>query len=104
MRKFQVQIERVGENEAAMLRALRVVGKMNLVDAGRLYRLLAQTPGVVAAGIDQAVATHIAEQLRGAGARVRVEASDLEMPMVLEPKAGILYQWGSARSLRKKPD
>lgn len=103
MQKFQVQVEQVSTDEVAMLRALRVIGKMALADASRLYRFLAQTPGVIAAGIDRAVAEHIAEQLRGAGARARVEPSTLQAPMVLEPKAGEQYQWGTARNLRKKP-
>jgi ribosomal protein L7/L12 len=104
MQKFQVQVEQVSANEAAMLRALRVIGKMTLANASRLHRYLAQTPSVVAAGIERAVAEHIAAQLSSAGARARVEPSSLQAPMVLEPRAGEEYQWGSPRTLRKKPD
>lgn len=104
MPTFQVQVDRVPPSKEAMVRALRVIGKMPLATAGRLHQFLTHTPGVVVAGIGKPAAEHIVEQLRGAGAEAHVAPSSLSVPLVLEPRAANVYRWGPARSLHEQRD
>jgi hypothetical protein len=104
MRTFQVKVEQIGKDEIAMRRALRVFGRLPLATVDRLYAFLTESPAVVVAGVEQPVAEHVASELRRAGARASVEPSSVPAPMVLEPKARTLYEWGSLKTLRKKRD
>lgn len=103
MDNFQIRLERAAEDEQDMIKALRVVGKLPLTRAHRVYRYLCSAADpVIVAGVSQAVAEHVARELRESGAAVRIEPCSLSTPMVVEPKASDIYAWTPGRSLRKQ--
>ncbi|MEX2124796.1 MAG: hypothetical protein WD795_12955 [Woeseia sp.] len=56
---------------------------------------------VVVAGIEPAVAAHIADDLRRAGAEVVIEESSLSTPMLCTPEGNEKYGWRAFRSIGK---
>lgn len=64
-----------------MIKALRVAGKLPLTRSHRLYRYLCRAADpVLVAGADEAVAEHIARELRESGAAVTHRACSMSTP------------------------
>jgi ribosomal protein L7/L12 len=94
MSKFQIRVISIGSNEASLLKTIRLVADLRLLDAALVFTYLRDSaPCVLVAGVNSEVAEHAANLLRSAGAEVEVEASPLEVPTVLRPQAERRYRW-----------
>lgn len=104
MAKYQVNITAVSDRAWFRLgKALRMVAGLGWLDARRLSQYLLKVddsneelvhvPCVLVAGIDRAMADHVAGLLGEAGATVSVEESTVQQPMFLYPKANQRYRW-----------
>jgi hypothetical protein len=103
MQKYQVRVLRLGTDETELVRALRLIGRLDLKRAHDLAMHLKRVPGsLIVAGIDHNVADHIAETLRSTGATVDVQLSTLDSPMLCTPDANVIYEWGAMRTVRAK--
>ena len=102
MKKQQVRIDQVPANRVALIKALRLVGHTGLKQAGDLAGHLDRfRHSVLVAGIDAAVAEHIARVLEDAGAKVTVEDSAVSTPMLCCPTVNAKYRWGALRLVKK---
>ena len=94
MSKFQIRVISIGSNEAQLIRTIRLVTDLGAFDSALVFAYLQDRDRcVLVAGIDGEVAEHAANLLREAGAEVVVEASSLEVPIVLLPQADRRNQW-----------
>ena len=94
MNKYQVRIRRISGNDVAHVRALRLIGSLNLRQAYDLAKHLDRHPNsVVVAGVDEPVANHLAAAFNAAGAEALIEASSLGTPMVCAPTANVKFKW-----------
>jgi ribosomal protein L7/L12 len=94
MTKFQVRVTSAGTKVVPRVRTLRLVADLGLGDAKHLSDYLRDSaPCVLVAGVDREVAEHAAALLREAGSEVAVEASSVEVPMLLCPEANQRYRW-----------
>lgn len=94
MSKFQIRIILIGSNEALLIRTIRLVINLGAFDSALAFGYLRDhTPCLLVAGINGEVTEHAANLLREAGAEVTVEASSLEVPIVLRPQADQQYRW-----------
>jgi hypothetical protein len=103
--KYQIRFLELPTDHVALVRALRLVGNLNLKQADDLSRHLDRfRKSVVVAGIDESTAGHIAAALRDAGAEVAVEPSSVDTPMLCAPMANARFswrRWGPFRIVRK---
>lgn len=94
MSKFQVRVVSVGSESVLLVKMLRLVADIGLLEAKGLSEYLRNhTPCVLVVGVSQEVADYAAALLRETGAEVVVEESSLEVPMLLFPKADQRYRW-----------
>jgi hypothetical protein len=94
MPKFQIHIISIGSNEAPLIRAIRLVTDLEAFDSAVVFSYLRDRDRcVLVAGVSGEVAEHAANLLQEAGAEVVVEASSLESPTVLRPRADRRYRW-----------
>ena len=94
MSKFQIRLRNISADDVAQVRALRLIGSPNLRQAHDLAKHLARhSNSVVVAGIDAAVADHMAAALNDAGAEAVIEDSSLATPMVCTPTANARFTW-----------
>lgn len=94
MSTFQIHILSLGDQHTRLLKALRLVGDMDLYQArGLLDFLKTRDDSVLLAGVGEEVAEHVAGLLREAGASTRVAESSLDNPMLLSPNANRCYTW-----------
>jgi ribosomal protein L7/L12 len=94
MSRFQVQVTAVGPRLVPMLKTLRLVADLGLVEAqGLADHLRGHVPCVLVAGVARDVAEHAAGLLRAAGASAVVEPSAVTSPMLLCPEAGQRHRW-----------
>lgn len=98
----QIRISRVPSDRVQFTRALRLIGQMGLKQATELAVHLDRfRNSVVVAGIEPAVAAHIADVLTNAGAEVAVEECSDTTPMLCSPTVNARYKWGAFRSIKK---
>jgi hypothetical protein len=99
----QVRIVRTPGDRAEFIKALRLIGgRMSLKQASGLALHLERFGASVAvAGIKPAVAAHIADDLRHAGAEVIVKESSIDTPMLCSPEVNEKYGWGAFRVIEK---
>jgi hypothetical protein len=103
MSKFQVRVLRPSANETEFVRALRLIGRVDLTQAHELAMHLTRVQGtVVVAGVDLPVADHIAATLNASGAQAQVEPSSIDSPMLCAPAANVIYEWGALRTVRAR--
>lgn len=94
MSKFQIRVVSIGSKKAPFIRAIRLVTNLGALDSALVYAYLRdRAPCILVAGVNGEVAEHAANLLREAGAEVVVEASSLELPIVLRPQADQQYRW-----------
>ena len=96
MSKYQIRITANAAHlyDVKLVKALRTVARLGLREAHSLLKYLrSQGNCVLIAGIDQDVAEHAAEVLRDCSAKVTIELSSVEMPMLLHPDAARQYRW-----------
>ncbi len=94
MAKYQVRVLSTGDATVAMIKSLRIIADLGLKTAKDLSDYLSNAaPCVLVSGIEQKVAEHAAGLLTDAGAKVAVESSGLDTPMLLCPQANQEYQW-----------
>lgn len=102
MSKQQVRVSNTPSDTVQFVKALRLIGNLSLKDASDLAIYLEDfRDSVVVAGIDQEVATHIADALRLAGAEVVVEECSIDTPMLCSPRVKEKYEWSSLRLVKK---
>jgi hypothetical protein len=103
--KYQIRVLELPTNRVALVRALRLVGNLNLKQADDLARHLDRyRKSVVVAGIDESTAGHIAAALADAGAEVAIESSSVDSPMLCTPMVNARFSWrgwGPFRVVRK---
>ncbi|HKE19395.1 MAG TPA: hypothetical protein VKB80_31175 [Kofleriaceae bacterium] len=98
---YQVDIDEMPADTTPLIRALRVVGKMSLEDARGVQTYLTRAGGgTVVAGVDLAVAQHIAGELGRAGARALVVESSVRSATSCNPEAAKMFVWGAFRTLQ----
>lgn len=99
----QIRISKVPSDRVRFVRALRLIGgRAGLKRASDLAIHLERfRRSVVVAGIEPAVAAHIADELRNAGAEVIVEECSISTPMLCSPQVNEKYRWGAFRLIRK---
>ena len=98
----QIRISQVPSDRVQFTRALRLISPMSLQQARELATHLDRFRHcVIVAGIEPAVAAHVADVLRTAGAEVVVEDSSIATPMLCSPAANARYKWGAFRSIEK---
>jgi len=103
MNKRQVRVLRPGADQTELVRALRLIGRLDLKRAHDLAVHLEQhADTVVIAGVDAKVADYVAELLLATGAEVRVQASSVDSPMICMPEANVIYEWGAMRTIRAR--
>ena len=103
MSKYQVCVLRPSANETEFVRALRLIGRVDLTQAHELAMHLTRVHGtVVVAGVDLQVAQHIAATLNATGAEAQVQPSSLDSPMLCTPAANVIYEWGALRTVRAR--
>jgi hypothetical protein len=94
MNKFQIRLRRISAHDVAHIRALRLIGRLGLRKAYELAKHLDRHSNSVAvAGIDAAVAGHLAAALNAAGAEAVIEPSSLATPMMCAPAVNARYKW-----------
>ncbi len=99
MERFQVRLKELPGNEIAFLKALRLVGGVSLSDAAKVYLHACRSKRTVLfAGVDEAVARHIAAAFDDFGTPTEVEPSSVRSPMICRPEANRPFVWGSART------
>ncbi len=97
MERFQVQLKDRPGDEIAFLKALRLVGGIPLSDAAKVYLHARKTPGaVIVAGVDEAVACHIAAAFHDFGTAAEVRPSSVRSPMICRPEANRAFVWGAS--------
>ncbi|MBZ5590529.1 MAG: hypothetical protein LAO05_18420 [Acidobacteriia bacterium] len=102
MSKQQIRIDQVPSDRVGFIRALRLIGQMGLKQATDVAAHLDRfRHSVVVAGIEPAVAAHISQVLRDAGAEVALEECSIGTPMVCSPTADAKYEWTASRLIRK---
>lgn len=102
MTKYQIEINKVAENQTKYLKALRLIGNIDLGEAKDLAEHTKRFKDmIVVAGVDKKVAQHIAQQLEDAGAKVSIKESSIEHPMTWEPRVNIKYVWTSLRTIKQ---
>lgn len=90
----EVKVQSLPNNVVPLVKSLRLVADLGLLDAKELLECLATSmPCVLVAGIDHDVAEHIVSLLQEAGAAAVVEESSLSQPMLLCPEANQRYRW-----------
>lgn len=100
MDRYQVELADFPGDRIVFVKALRIVGKVSLLDATHIYVHASNAKGtVLAAGIDKQVADHIAATFIDVGMKVLVKPSSIKTPMICRPQANSAYQWGALRSL-----
>lgn len=100
----QIRISQVPGDRVQFTRALRLIGQMSLQQATELAVHLDRfRHSVVVAGIEPAVATHIADVLRSAGAEVVVEDCSIATPMLCSPTVNTRYRWSAFRLITSEP-
>ena len=88
MERFQVELQDFPGEQIAFVKALRVVGKVSLSDAARIYVHARNAKGtVIVAGIDMDVARRIAMTFSDAHVRVQVRPSSITTPMICRPQS-----------------
>lgn len=103
MQKHQVRLLRLNDDNDELVRALRLIGRIDLKHAHDIAMHLKQTPRcVVVAGIDLDVADYIAQVLNTAGCDANVEPSAIDSPMLCTPDANVMYEWGALRTVRPR--
>jgi ribosomal protein L7/L12 len=91
---FQIRVMAIGSNEALLIRTIRLVTDLEAFDSAVVVAYLRdRAPCILVAGVNSEVAEHAANLLREAGAEVVVEASSLEIPIVLRPQVDQRYRW-----------
>lgn len=94
MTKYQVRVHSLPSEVVPLVKSLRLVADLGLLDAKKLSDCLSVSlPCLLVAGVDQGVAEHISHLLQEAGASATVEESSLSKPMLLYPQANQRYQW-----------
>jgi hypothetical protein len=105
MNKYQIRLREFPADRVALVRALRLVGNLNLKHADDLARHLENhRRSVVVAGVDESTAGHIAAALRDAGSEVAIEPSSVDTPMLCSPVVNSKFSWrgwGPFRVVRK---
>jgi hypothetical protein len=92
--KYQIRFRELPTDRVALVRALRLVGNLNLQQADDLARHLERyRKSVVVAGIDESTAGHIAAALRDAGSEVVIEPSSVDTPMLCTPIVQAKFSW-----------
>ncbi|HET7268182.1 MAG TPA: hypothetical protein VFJ15_08740 [Oleiagrimonas sp.] len=98
----QVRIRELPADHVRFLRALRLIGDMDLKQATQLSSYLRGVSNpVVTAGLQPDVAEHIADALREAGASVVVEDCSIDTPMLCCPPANEKFVWSLFRGILK---
>lgn len=98
MDRYQVALNGFPGSEVAFVSAMRVVGKISLADASRVFRKASNAKRtVLVAGIDLSVAEHIAAVFTAAGIPVTVHPSSVTSPMICRPQAEVAYRITAAR-------
>jgi hypothetical protein len=99
--KYEITIVKPSPFKFKFMKALRMVGKLELRQASALTAFFEKTSGVLATGIDYDVAQYIADTLRNAGAEVEVNESNFVFPMLCFPDVNKKYTksffWESIR-------
>ncbi len=102
MKTYQINIENIPSDEVAFIKAVRVIGNMNLKTALSLYKYFSvEKRGTIAAGIELALATYMADSLRKSGFDVTVEESTVRSPLLCMPGVNVKYEWGEFRNVVK---
>lgn len=95
MSKFQICVTSAGSEVVPLVKTLRLVADLGLLEAKGLSDYLRDhAPCILVAGVSREVADHAAGLLREVGADVVVEESNFGTPMLLCPKADQRYRWG----------
>ena len=95
MNKYQIRLRELPPDRIAFLRSLRLVGNLGLRQADDLARHLDRfRHSVLVAGVEQGTADHIAASLIDAGAKVEVETSSVDSPMLCTPTVNDKFRWG----------
>ena len=90
----EIRLLQLPADRIALIRALRLIGRLNLKQAHQLLVHLDRFPkSVLVAGIDKSVAEHQAAALRDAGAEVSVEPSSMPTPMMCTPMVNTKFGW-----------
>lgn len=97
---YQVDVDRVPVVAVEFVKALRLVGRMSLREASDVHaHLVASGGGTVIAGVERAVAEHVARELGRAGAVATVAESSVRSPASCNPAAAIVFSWRRFRQL-----
>src|ERR1700722_6326348 len=83
MSKHQICVNKVPADRSNFIKTLRLAGRLELKQALDLtVHLERYGHSILVAGIDLAVAEHLAEALRETGAEVDVQVSSIQTPML----------------------
>lgn len=100
MERYQVELEDCPHDQTAVVKALRIVGKVSLSDATNIYLHASKSKRtVLVAGIERHVAEHIAKVFAEAGLVAVVKVSSVPSPMICRPQANTIYKWNKLRTL-----
>lgn len=103
MDHYQVDVTALPTNRTAVLKALRLVGRLPLNDAINILDFVREQGHVtLVAGVDQAVAEHIQRKLEEAGATARTVVSSIDTPMVCLPQTNATFEWTRFGSIRAR--
>ena len=102
MERFQVELLSCPRDEIKFVKALRIIGRISLADAVAIHAEAREAGGMIlVAGIERAVAEHIAESFDAADIQTVVQPSSVATPMVCRPQANTAYRWTGWRSIVK---
>lgn len=103
MERYQVDLTALPDNRTAVLKALRLVGKLSLHDAIKILDYVRERGSVtLVAGVDREVADHIQGKLEEAGALAQVDVSSIATPMVCLPQTNVPFEWTRFGSIRTR--
>lgn len=98
MERYQVGLEDFPGEQIAFIRTLRIIGRISLPDAPRIFDYANNSKeAVLVTGIDKVVADPIAAVFVDARIRVSVRPRSLGTPMIRWPHANTPYKWSGSR-------
>lgn len=94
MSKFQIRVISIGSKEGLFTKTVRLITTLGPFDSAFVSTYIRNhAPCVLVAGISSELAEHNANLLREVGAEVVVEASSVEVPIVLRPQVNQQHRW-----------
>jgi hypothetical protein len=103
---YQVDVHGVPADERAFLRGTRLAGNMSLKNAAEVLALVKEGQHVtLVAGVDRAVAEHVAAHLdQVSGCETTLSESTVRSPQAFSMDARFRFQWGPMRRIVRAKD